>query len=86
MYKSAYDAKGRGFEFPRRLSFERRVYREVERRRKARSEAELVKGEDRRWTAKAIKSGMATRSDLFGFVSKTIKWLMPSKERHGKKI
>ena len=86
MYKSAYDAKGRGFEFPRRLSFERRVYREVEQRTKARSEAERVKGEDRRWTAKAIESGMAMRSDSFRFVSKTVKWLMPSKERHGKKI
>ena len=91
-------SKGRGFKSPHRLSLLKNVscrgnkeciVRGRRRRRrsrtcKTRSGIETCKTRRSRQTAKAIKSGMVTR-EMVWFVSKTIKWLTPSKVRHGEK-
>ena len=64
-------SKGQGFKSPRQLPFERRMYREVER-------------EDWR-RRRQRQSNQEWLRETAWFVSKMIKWLTPSKERHGEK-
>ena len=66
----SHGAKGRGFESPGRLSFERRMYRFFEKQRTIQPRSELkkcVKREDQRQTAKAIETGMVTRNGSVRF-------------------